>query len=342
MGRILTLRELNRALLERQLLLRRRKLGVQEAVERLCALQAQYSLSPYIALWSRVLGFRREHLTRALEQREVVKSTLFRITLHMTSARDYPYFAAAFLPAAREMTPRVTTELLEELSRRVYAVAQTPVTHEQIEELAAEEMGGRWRTRTLAPLVHIPPSGTWRFWGRPELVRMQTWLGVDLPPRAEGAKRVVERYLAAFGPATQQDLLRFAGVRVGDLRPGLEQLELRSFRDERGRELVDLPGQPLPDADTPAPIRFLPKWDSSLLAYAPPERMRILPEKLRGVVIRRNGDVLPTVLVDGFVAATWNVDSKKDLEIEPLRRLTKVERGEIDDEGERLVAFMRD
>jgi hypothetical protein len=340
--RVLTLRELNRALLERQLLLRRQRLGVQEAVERLCALQAQYSLSPYIALWSRLTGFQRDELTRALAGREVVKSTLFRITLHITSARDYPYFAAAFLPAAQEMTARVTPEQIAKLSSKVHAAAKRPLTHEQLEAIAAEEMGGRWRARTLAPLVHLPPSGTWRFWGTPTLLGMKTWLGVDLPDREEGAKRIVERHLAAFGPATQQDLLRFAGVRVGDLRPGLEQLELRAFRDERGRKLLDLPRAPLPDVETPAPIRFLPKWDSSLLAYAPPERTRILPEKFRSTAIRKNGDVLPTVLVDGFVAATWNVDRKRGLEIEPLRRLTKAERAEIDEEGERLVEFFRD
>jgi hypothetical protein len=340
--RVLTLRELNRALLERQMLLKRKRLGVQEAVERLCALQAQYSLSPYIALWSRLTGFQREQLTRALEGREVVKSTLFRITLHITSARDYPYFAAAFLPAAQEMTARVTPEQTAKLSRKVHAASKKPLTHEQLEALAAEEMGGRWRTRILAPLLHLPPSGTWRFWGTPTLLGMKTWLGVDLPDREEGAKRIVERHLAAFGPATQQDLLRFAGVRVGDLRPGLEQLELRAYRDERGRKLLDLPRAPLPDGETPAPIRFLPKWDSSILAYAPPERTRILPEKFRSTVIRKNGDVLPTVLVDGFVAATWNIDRKRGLEIEPLRRLTKAERAEIAEEGERLVEFFRD
>jgi winged helix DNA-binding protein len=339
--RVLTLRELNRALLERQLLLGRRRLAAPGAIERLCALQAQYSLSPYIALWSRVTGFRKEQLTRALEERKIVKSTLFRITLHMTSARDYPYFAAAWLPAAREMTPRLTVEKAAELSRTVSAAASKPVTHEQIESIAAEEMGGRWRVRTLAPLLHVPPSGMWGFHGRPELLVMQAWLGVDLPTREEGAKHLVRSYLAAFGPATQQDLLRFAGVRVGDLRPGIEQLELRTFRDERGRELLDLPRAPLPDGAVPAPVRFLPKWDSSLLAYAPPERTRILPEKIRSTVIKKNGDVLPTVLVDGFVAATWSVDRKRGLEIEPLRRLTKLERAEIDEEGERLVEFVR-
>jgi hypothetical protein len=337
--RVLTLRELNRALLARQLLLRRRRLGVQQAIERLCALQAQYAPSPYIALWSRVTGFRKEQLTRALEERQAVKSSLFRITLHITSARDYPYFAAAWLPAAREMTPRVTAKRMAELERRVHAAAKKPITHEQLEALAAEEMGGRWRTRTLAPLLQLPPSGTWGFHGRPQLQVMSAWLGADLPARQEGAGRLARSYLAAFGPATQEDLVRFVGVRVRDVRLGLDQLDLRRFRDERGRLLLDLRGAPLPDGETEAPVRLLPKWDSSLLAYAPPERARILPEKFRRTVIRSNGDVLPTVLVDGFVSATWGIDRKGQMEIDPLRRLTKAERTEIDEEAERLRAF---
>jgi hypothetical protein len=342
--RVLSLRELNRALLARQLLLERRKLGVQQTVERLCALQAQYSPSPYIALWSRLHGFRKEQLTRALEQRRVVKSSLFRITLHVTSARDYPYFAAAWLRAAQEATPGVTGETIAELSRKVTAAAEkAPITHEELEAMAAAGMRGfRWRTRTLAPLLHLPPSGTWRFHGRPQLLAMSRWLGVQLPSREDGAERLVRSYLAAFGPATQEDLLRFAGVRVTDIRPGLDRLELRTFRDERGRKLLDLPRAPRPDGDVRAPVRFLPKWDSALLAYAPPERTRILPENHRATVIGKNGDVLPTVLVDGFVAATWEVDAKGRLHVKPLRRLTRDERAEIDEEGERLRAFFVD
>jgi Winged helix DNA-binding domain len=342
--RVLSLRELNRALLERQLLLERRKLSVPRAVERLCALQAQYSPSPYIALWSRVADFRKEQLTRALERRRVVKSSLFRITLHITSARDYRYFAAAWLRAAAESTPRVTTATIDRLAREVEAAAiTTPITHEQLEAIAAEGMGGfRWRARTLAPLVHLPPSGTWRFHGRPELLAMRTWLGVDLPTREEGAVHLVRSYLAAFGPATQDDLLRFAGLRVGDVRPGLERLELRRFRDEKGRVLLDLPRAPVPDGRTTAPVRFLPKWDSALLAYAPPERTRILPEQFRRTVIKPNGDVAPTVLVDGFVAARWDIDRKGSLKIEPLRRLTKDERAGVNEEGERLREFFVD
>jgi hypothetical protein len=340
--RVLTLRELNRALLARQLLLERRKLNVQQAVERICAIQAQWPQSPYIALWTRLTGFRKEQLTRSLEQRKVVKSQLFRITLHMTSARDYPYYAAVWQPSARDTTPGVDRKTIERLSREVKALAtKAPVTHEQIADLAADQMGGfRWRTRTLTPLVHLPPSGTWSHYGRAELQAMEAVLGVELPPREDGAEHLVRRYLAAFGPATQQDLLRFAGLRVGDVRAGLDRVELRTFRDERGRMLLDLPKAPLPDGDTPAPVRFLPKWDSSILAYAPPERARILPEKFRSTVIRNNGDVLPTVLVDGFIAATWAADRKRKVQIEPLRRLTRAERSAIDEEGDRLAEFL--
>src|SRR5207253_3883752 len=203
-------------------------------------------------------------------------------TLHMTSARDYPYFVAAWLRAARDATPRVTSQKLDELSRRVLAAAMKgPVTHEQVEALASAEMGGfRWRTRTLTPLVHLPPSGSWSHYGRVQLRAMEAVLGVELPAREDGAVRHVRRYLAAFGPATREDLLRFAGLRVGDVRAGLERVQVLTFRDERGRVLLDLPRAPLPDADTPAPVRFLPIWDSSVLAYAPPARTRRLPDKL--------------------------------------------------------------
>jgi hypothetical protein len=201
--------------------------------------------------------------------------------------------------------------------------------------------GMRWRTRTLTPLVHLPPGGTWGHYGRAHLRAMEAVLGVELPSPEDGAERLVRSYLAAFGPATQEDILRFAGVRVGDVRAGLERVELRRFRDERGRVLLDIPRGPLPDADTPAPVRFLPKWDSSLLAYAPPERTRILPEKYRSTVIAKNGDVAPTVLVDGFVAASWDVGAKRDLTVTPLRPLKKDERRQIDEEGERLLEFFR-
>jgi hypothetical protein len=341
--RVLSQRELNRALLARQLLLERRRLPVQRAVERLCALQAQYSPSPYIALWSRLSDFRKDGLTRALEARQVVRATLMRITLHLVSARDYPYFAAIWMPATQEMTPRVPSERLAGLAHRVQAAATNPTTHAEIEAIAADEMGGRWRTRCLAPLIHLPPSGTWRFHGRPQIQVMQSYLGVELPPREDGAERLVRSYLAAFGPATQTDVLRFAGMRVGDLRPGLERLELRRFRDESGRVLLDLPRAPRPDWTTKAPVRFLPKWDHALLAYE--DRTRILPKELQPTVIRKNGDVLPTFLVDGVVAGMWNVQRARDkatLLLEPFAPLPRNARDEVAAEGERLLRWIED
>jgi hypothetical protein len=343
--RVLSQRELNRALLARQLLLERprRPLPVQRAVERLCALQAQYSPSPYIALWSRLPDFRKDALTRALERRLVVRATLMRITLHLVSARDYPYFAAIWMPATQEMTPRVKAEQLAELSRRVQAVALSPVTHADIEAIAADDMGGRWRTRCLAPLVHLPPSGTWRFHGRPQIQVVQEVLGVDLPSREEGAERLVRSYLAAFGPATQRDVLRFAGMRVVDVRPGLERLDLRRYRDESGRVLLDLPRAPLPGAEEAAPVRFLPKWDHALLAFD--DRTRILSRELQSTVIRKNGDVLPTFLVDGVVAGVWTVERKRDtatLRLEPFEPIPRKAREELAAEGERLVRWIED
>lgn len=341
--RVLSRRELNRALLARQLLLERRRLPVARAVECLCAIQAQYSPSPYIALWTRLTDFRKDALTRALERRQVVRTTLMRITLHIVSARDYPFFAAIWMPATQEMTPRVNGEQLAELSRRVYEIARRPVTHAEIEAVAADEMGGRWRTRCLAPLVQLPPAGTWRFHGRPRLMVMEEYLGVELPPREAGAEHLVRSYLAAFGPASQADVMRFAGMRAGDIRPGLDRLRLQTFRAEDGRLLYDLARAPRPDAATQAPVRFLPKWDHSLLAYQ--DRTRILPEELQPTVIRKNGDVLPTFLVDGVVAGMWSVERARDratLVLEPFAPLLGRARREVVAEGERLLRWMED
>jgi hypothetical protein len=158
---------------------------------------------------------------------------------------------------------------------------------------------------------------------------------------AEGAQHYVRRYLRAFGPASREDVVRFAGVRVRNVQPALDALEpLRRFRDEDGRVLLDLPRASLPDGDVPAPVRFLPKWDSSQLAYVPAARTRVLPEEFRPAVFKNNGDLLPTVLVDGFVSAVWNIDKSGRLEVTPLRRLSRAERAHVDAEGERLLTFV--
>jgi hypothetical protein len=341
--RVLTRAELNRATLARQLLLARQRLPVPRAVERLCAMQAQYSLSPYIGLWSRLEGFEREALTRALARRQLVKATLFRMTLHLVSARDYLAYAGLWFPAQRrQFSPDLDDETVERLRAQVKALARKRrVTHAELHELARPDFGQRlWRVRALTPLVHVPPSGTWGYHGSAELVGAETWLRRPPANPQIGAELLVRRYLAAFGPASRDDLLKFSNLRVGEVQPGLDALEpkLRRFRDEHGRVLLDLASAPRPPATTAAPVRFLPKWDSLLLAHA--DRTRVLPAEYRDTVIGKNGDVLPTFLVDGVVAGAWR-EEKGRVALQPFAPLPRGVRGELEEEAARLAAFHR-
>jgi hypothetical protein len=358
--RVLTARELNRALLERQLLLRRHKLTVARAVERVAGLQAQWANSPYTALWSRLEDFRREQLVNAIKRRTVVKATLMRMTLHIVSARDYLVFAEVF---REDRVNRFTRELAkhapdldaETVAKRALAavgdrIASRAEFFDAVGEDPRTPTGDirRWMfwiaLQTYGNLVHVPPSGMWGHFGSPSFAPARSWLG-ELPS-FDGDPRVhlVLRYLAAYGPASFADLSSWSHAR--NLRPALVELEpeLRHFRDESGRLLYDLRRAPLPDADTPAPVRFLPKWDTSILGYAPPERWRILPERLRGTVIGKNGDVAQTFLVDGLVAGTWDVVLVKGtatLRLSPFGRLTRDIRAQLADEGERLARFVQ-
>jgi hypothetical protein len=296
--RVLTLRELNRALLARQLLLQRARLPVARAIERLGALQAQWSPAPYVALWTRLEGFRIPQLERALAQKRVVKATLMRSTLHLVSSADYPIFAAAIVDARR----------------------------------------GKVDGSLHARLVHLPPSGTYSFYRGAHFTPFEDWVGIAPEVAADPMRHLLRRYLAAFGPATIDDMASWMGVPTPAIRAVLDEAP-RTFRDEAGRLLYDVPRAPLPSGDAPAPARLLPKWDSALLAYSPPERARILPERYRRRVIAANGDVAQTILVDGFVAGTWKVE-KKRVRIEPFGRLARPVRDELEAEGERLLAFL--
>jgi winged helix DNA-binding protein len=332
-----TSRALNRATLARQLLLGRSRISVPKAVDRLCAMQAQAPNAPYIGLWSRLENFDQARLTRALERRQVTRSTLFRVTVHLVSATNQPAFARLTHDQWREDFLREGVPL-DELSERVERLAENGTfTYGELEAAMPELGERRFRVRCLTPLVHVPPSGTWRS-PRIKLTTARRWLGTEVPDAAEAGKIFVRSYLAAFGPATRADVLRFSGLRVGTIDPALEALgaDLRLFEDEQGRELLDLPRAPRPAPDTPAPVRFLPKWDALLLSHA--DRTRVLPDEFRSTVIK-GGDVLETFLVDGLVAGSWRLTNGK-IELEPFAPLPRSVRQELDDEARRLAAFV--
>ncbi len=344
---VLGRRELNRALLERQLLLRRAALPAAEAVERLVAMQAQEPPAPFYGLWSRVEGFEAAELVRLLEEREVVRLSLIRSTVHMVTARDCLY-VRALAQDVLERTFRSSqfrrdidgVDVGELLAAGRERLAAEPMTTAQLGRELAERWTGpppnslAYAIRFLLPVVQLPPRGTSlaKAGGPAVVTTVEEWLGSE--PAAASADALVLRYLAAYGPASTADFRIWSGL--AGMTEVFERLRprLRSFRDENGRELLDVPDGPLPDPDTPAPPRFLPWFDNALLAHA--DRTRVLPYEHRlGVIAGKC-----FVLVDGFARATWAIERAKEaatLRIEPLEPLGDLD--EIVAEGERLLAF---
>jgi hypothetical protein len=337
--RLLTLRELNRATLARQLLLERRRLPLVRALERAAGLQAQRGPAPYVGLWTRLEGFRRESLERALLQRRFVRAVLMRGTIHLVSLADYGLLGAAVGPPPW-VRPEAET-LADRLHDAVRAFGRAPRTRADVHDWLVREHGvdgdvpGLWYAlRIRGRLTHAPETGAWK------TPATTTYVVVEHEPAEPGPARVelVRRYLGAFGPATRADSAEWSGLRVRDLEPALEALEpLRRFRDERGRLLLDLPRAPLPGADRRAPARFLPRFDNLVLSHA--DRRRILPDEFRGRVID-GGWVEPTFLVDGFVAGVWRIE-KRRVRIEPFTPLPRAARQEVADEAARLEAWLR-
>ena len=340
--RVLTLRELNRATLARQLLLERKRLSPAAVIERLVGMQAQWPPAPYVGIWTRTTSFRREALERELARGTVVKATVMRQTLHLVVRRDYELLRAAMsetnfpwessqakllAPAARALAgegPVTTAEALAHLERE--------------HGLTGVNARRAWRgARVRAHLVHHPETALWhaRAGGR--------FVAIEEPEPhvpVEARAEILRRYLAAFGPASRRDIVAWSMMHVPELQRALDRLEpLRRFRDEHGRELLDIPRAPLPDPAIPAPVRFLPKWDNVLLAFA--DRTRVLPEEYRKTVIRMNGDVAQTFLVDGFVAGTWRVENGR-IVLAPFATLARSVQRELDDEAGRLEAFLAD
>src|SRR3989442_6382050 len=350
----LTLRELNRAMLARQLLLERAKVDVVTAIERLAALQAQWSPSPYIAVWSRVADFRRAQLWSAIERHRVIRARLMRGTLHLVSARDFfPYGVATQdlqrgawnrLQVAKGVEP-------EKVAGLAVAFARTPRAKAEVIAHLRERLGDVFNERYAwlvwrfvsahADLVGAPPGGRWDYGGTDApYVAARHWIGGDgRPSEGQAVELLVRRCLAAFGPVTLADIAKFAGQVPARIRPTLDRLApgLRRFSDEQGRTLFDLPRAPRPDGGARAPVRFLPRYDELLISYQ--YRDRVIAPRHRPAIYAKNAIIEAVVLVDGFAAGTWvGATSKQEtaLRVAPFARVAPRQRTTVNDGRDRL------
>ena len=337
--RVLTLRELNRATLARQLLLQRKRLSPASMIEHLVGMQAQSPQAPYVGIWTRATSFRRASLERLLAQRAVLRATVMRGTLHLVTPRDYAVIRSAMstmnFPWESASAKRLAPSMRALAAGGSVTADEALAYLEQEHGLTGIEARRAWRNaRVAGHVLHHPDAALWQGQNNGRFAAIDEPEAHDpLEARAE----MFRRYLAAFGPASRRDLVAWSMMHVPEIERAMDVLELRRFRDENGRELFDVPGAPLPDAATRAPVRFLPKWDNVLLAFA--DRTRVLPEEYRKTVIKMNGDVAQTFLVDGFVAGTWRVEEERVV-AEPFETLSRTVRAEVEDEAARLRAWL--
>lgn len=353
--RTLDTRALNRALLDRQLLLRRQRVSPVRAIERLVGLQAQATLPPYLALLARLDGFEAGQLDRLLISRRAVRIAAMRSTVHLLTADDALALRTLAQPVTeRELYGNATYAAIRQVDAgalidavRPFVDAQ-PRTNAEIGAFLSEQWPDVDRrtlahaVRCLLPMAQVPPRGILGQGGQVRTTPVDTWVGRPLHPQPSW-DAVVPRYLAAFGPATVADAQKWSTITgLADvferLRPGL-----RTFRDERGRELFDVPRGRLPRPDTPAPVRFLGEYDNVLLSHA--DRTRIVDEEVRrGLASGPNGAFACGVLIDGFVGASWRLDTdapgRPELRVELLRDVSPDHRADLESEGERLLGFL--
>ncbi len=353
----LSLRELNRALLARQMLLERQKLSVVEAVEALGGLQGQWAPSPYVALWSRLGGFERAQLETPIDRGSVIKATLMRATLHLVSAREYPAYSLATmdgrLGAWRPPGGPALADL-EKMHRSVLRfAAKTPRTREEIRDHITDHLPKRaakderlrnwflWAAVATSGLIWEPAGARFEHRQLARHVAAPASLRKKVAPDL-AYDIVVRHHLAAFGPASIADIATWSSIRVPHIRASLaRQKGLARFRDERGRELYDLASAPRPPADTPAPARFLARFDAAILGHDAAERARILPATYKKQVIF-SAEVWPTFLVDGFVAGRYRLAATKKealVTLEPFKPLRRADKTALTEEGEGLARF---
>lgn len=347
-------RALNRALLARQLLVERSARTASEAVEHLVGMQAQAPDPPYVGLWTRLTDFRIEDLSDLVRERAVVRIVLMRGTLHLVTARDCLRLRPVLRgPLERQLNGTFGRKLagldldqVAALGREL--VEKEPLTLGGLGTALAEHFPAHDpfalanAVRNLEPLVQIPPRGLWGESGQAVHTTAEAWLGRHLDDD-ESPDGTVVRYLAAFGPASVKDMQVWSGMtRLGTVVRRLAP-RLRTFRDENGVQLYDLPDAPRPAPDTPVPVRYLPDFDNILLSHA--DRSRILTEEQRRLVFTRNGLIRPTFLVDGFVRGMWRLERGRDtatLVLRPFGPLAEKDRSELVAEGMRLLAFAAD
>jgi len=355
----LNLRALNRALLARQMLLCPAPLpagpGRAEAVtgmvEHLAGLQAQAPFPPYFGLWSRLAGFQPADLAELLVSRQVVRIALMRSTIHLVSARDCLTFRPLIQPVLDRSLPAIfgkqfaglDADALAEAGRAL--VDAEPRTFSELGKLLAPYWPGHAPTalaqglRALVPLVQVPPRAVWGAAGQARHTSAEAWLGRPLDP-SPSVGLLITRYLAAFGPATVADVQAWSGLtRLGEvadrLRPGL-----RAFRDEQGRELLDLPDAPRPGPDAPAPVRLVAEFDNLILSHA--DRARVVSDDNRLRLYTRNGIFPGTVLLDGFVAGMWRLTRSRRtavLTVELFGSVPSRARDAVGEEARRLLGF---
>jgi hypothetical protein len=313
-------------------------------LEQIGGLQAQYAPSMYVGLWTRLEDFERVQLDRALERRSLVQGTLMRSTIHLVSARDYWPFAVAIRRGRREAWLRgrkgrvSETQLSAAVRKARPLLAKGPVRRPELAAAVGDAtmING---VNVWLDLIRVPPSGTWEQRRADLFATAAAWVGKPQVRVREAQDHLVRSYLRGFGPATTRELAEWAGLALDEIVPALRRQRLRRFRSKDGDELVDLPRAPLPDPDTPAPVRFLPVWDATLLVHA--RRTGILPEEHRPRVFNaRTPQSVNTFLVDGAVAGSWRFDGDR-IELEPFRRLSGSARRELREEAERLADLHR-
>jgi Winged helix DNA-binding domain len=344
--RTLSWRERNRTLLARQLLLERADFAVVRAVERIGGVQSQYAPSTYVGLWTRLRGFALDDLTSALDRRTVVQGTLMRGTIHVVSRRDYPAMAAGVRAARRAWWLRIQRDRADPRRMRAAArrlrgiLADGPLPRRELTRRLGVDAPTWNGVAFWVDLVRVPPSGTWERRSADLYGLADAWIDIPDVDANEGMELLVRRYLAGFGPSTPKEIAGWSGVPSSSLDPVLSCMRLRRFASDGGETLLDVPRGPIADGDAPAPVRFLPTWDATLLIHE--RATRILPEELRPRVFNtRTPHSVPTFLVDGQVAGTWRFADDR-IRVEPFGRLSAAVRREVDDEAERLSDLHRE